>query len=450
MNEAMKEVYDSVQSRDPDQPEFHQAVEEVLESLGPVIEKQPKYIPVVKAIVEPERIIQFRVPWYDDSGDLHVNRGFRIQMNGAIGPYKGGLRFHPSVNQSILKFLAFEQVFKNSLTGLPLGGGKGGSDFDPKGKSEAEVRRFCQSFMMELWRHIGADLDVPAGDIGVGGREVGYMFGMYRKLANEFTGVLTGKGMSYGGSLIRPEATGYGTVYFAREMLSTKDKSFHGARVAISGSGNVAQFAAEKVIDLGGKPVTLSDSSGFIYDSEGIDRQKLAYVMDLKNNRRGRIKEYAKEYGCEYTETEPEPNLNGLWGVEVDIALPCATQNEMNGEEAKMLVDNGCVAVAEGANMPCTPEAIECFHQHGLLFAPGKASNAGGVATSGLEMSQNSLRLNWPREEVDRRLEEIMVNIHRNASETAKKYGMEGNYVAGANIAGFLKVAESMDAQGLL
>ena len=450
MNEAMKEVYDSVQSRDPDQPEFHQAVEEVLESPGPVVEKQPKYIPVVKAIVEPERIIQFRVPWYDDNGDLHVNRGFRIQMNGAIGPYKGGLRFHPSVNQSILKFLAFEQVFKNSLTGLPLGGGKGGSDFDPKGKSEAEVRRFCQSFMMELWRHIGADLDVPAGDIGVGGREVGYMFGMYRKLANEFTGVLTGKGMSYGGSLIRPEATGYGTVYFAREMLSTKDKSFHGARVAISGSGNVAQFAAEKVLDLGGKPVTLSDSSGFIYDSEGIDRQKLAYVMDLKNNRRGRIKEYAKEYGCEYTETEPEPNLNGLWGVEVDIALPCATQNEMNGEEAKMLVDNGCVAVAEGANMPCTPEAIECFHQHGLLFAPGKASNAGGVATSGLEMSQNSLRLNWPREEVDSRLEEIMVNIHRNSSETAKKYGMEGNYVAGANIAGFLKVAESMEAQGLL
>ena len=450
MNKAMKEVYDSVQTRDPDQPEFHQAVEEVLESLGPVIEKQPEYIPVVKAIVEPERIIQFRVPWYDDSGDLHVNRGFRIQMNGAIGPYKGGLRFHPSVNQSILKFLAFEQVFKNSLTGLPMGGGKGGSDFDPKGKSEAEVRRFCQSFMMELWRHIGADLDVPAGDIGVGGREIGYMFGMYRKLANEFTGVLTGKGMSYGGSLIRPEATGYGTVYFAREMLSTKDKSFQGARVAISGSGNVAQFAAEKVLDLGGKPVTLSDSSGFIYDSEGIDRQKLAYVMDLKNNRRGRIKEYAKEYGCEYTETEPEPNLNGLWGVEVDIALPCATQNEMNGEEAKMLVDNGCVAVAEGANMPCTPEAIECFHQHGLLFAPGKASNAGGVATSGLEMSQNSLRLNWSREEVDRRLEEIMVNIHRNSSETAKKYGMEGNYVAGANIAGFLKVAESMEAQGLL
>ena len=450
MNEAMKEVYESVQTRDPDQPEFHQAVEEVLESLGPVIEKQPEYIPVVKAIVEPERIIQFRVPWYDDSGDLHVNRGFRIQMNGAIGPYKGGLRFHPSVNQSILKFLAFEQVFKNSLTGLPMGGGKGGSDFDPKGKSEAEVRRFCQSFMMELWRHIGADLDVPAGDIGVGGREIGYMFGMYRKLANEFTGVLTGKGMSYGGSLIRPEATGYGTVYFAREMLSTKDKSFHGARVAISGSGNVAQFAAEKVLDLGGKPVTLSDSSGFIYDSEGIDREKLAYVMDLKNNRRGRIKEYAKEYGCEYTETEPEPNLNGLWGVEVDIALPCATQNEMNGEEAKMLVVNGCVAVAEGANMPCTPEAIECFHQHGLLFAPGKASNAGGVATSGLEMSQNSLRLNWSREEVDRRLEEIMVNIHRNSSETAKKYGVEGNYVAGANIAGFLKVAESMEAQGLL
>ena len=450
MNDSMNEVYSSVLTRDPNQPEFHQAVEEVLDSLGPVIERRPEYAPVVKAIVEPERVIQFRVPWYDDNGDLNVNRGFRIQMNGAIGPYKGGLRFHPSVNQSILKFLAFEQVFKNSLTGLPMGGGKGGSDFDPKGKSEAEVRRFCQSFMMELWRHIGADLDVPAGDIGVGGREIGYMFGMYRKLANEFTGVLTGKGMAYGGSLIRPEATGYGTVYFAREMLSTKDKSFDGAKVAISGSGNVAQFAAEKVLDLGGKPVTLSDSSGFIYDPDGIDRQKLAFVMDLKNNKRGRIKEYAIEYGCDYTETQPEPNLNGLWGVEADIALPCATQNEMNGEEAKMLVDNGCIAVAEGANMPCTPEAIECFHNHGLLFAPGKASNAGGVATSGLEMSQNSLRLSWSREEVDRRLEEIMVNIHRNASETARDYGMEGNYVAGANIAGFLKVAESMEAQGLL
>ena len=450
MHSKMKEVYDDVIARDPDQPEFHQAVEEVLDSLGPVIDAHPDYLPVVKSIVEPERIIQFRVPWYDDEGNLQVNRGFRIQMNGAIGPYKGGLRFHPSVNQSILKFLAFEQVFKNSLTGLPMGGGKGGSDFNPKGRSDSEVRRFCQSFMMELWRHIGANLDVPAGDIGVGGREIGFLFGMYRKLANEFTGVLTGKGLSYGGSLIRPEATGYGTVYFAREMLATRDMSFEGAKVAISGSGNVAQFAVEKVLDLGGKPVTLSDSSGFIHDSNGIDREKLAWVMDLKNVRRGRIKEYAEHFGCDYTESKPEPNLNGLWGTDADIALPCATQNEINGEEAKMLVDNGCIAVAEGANMPCTPEAVECFHENGLLFAPGKASNAGGVATSGLEMSQNSLRLNWTREEVDRRLEEIMVNIHRNAADTAAKYGMEGNYVAGANIAGFLKVAEAMEAQGLI
>ena len=450
MHSEMKKVYDEVIARDPNQPEFHQSVEEVLQSLGPVIDAHPDYLPAVKSVVEPERIIQFRVPWYDDEGNLHVNRGFRIQMNGAIGPYKGGLRFHPSVNQSILKFLAFEQVFKNSLTGLPLGGGKGGSDFNPKGRTDSEVRRFCQSFMMELWRHIGADLDVPAGDIGVGGREVGFLFGMYRKLANEFTGVLTGKGLSYGGSLIRPEATGYGTVYFAREMLSTRNKSFEGAKVAVSGSGNVAQFAVEKVIDLGGKPITLSDSSGFIHDSDGIDREKLAWVMDLKNVRRGRIKEYAEHFGCDYTETEPEPNLNGLWGTDVDIALPCATQNEINGEEAQMLVENGCIAVAEGANMPCTPEAVECFHENGLLFAPGKASNAGGVATSGLEMSQNSLRLNWTREEVDRRLEEIMVNIHRNAVDTASKYGMEGNYVAGANIAGFLKVAEAMEAQGYI
>ena len=450
MHSEMKKVYDEVIARDPNQPEFHQSVEEVLQSLGPVIDAHPDYLPAVKSVVEPERIIQFRVPWYDDEGNLHVNRGFRIQMNGAIGPYKGGLRFHPSVNQSILKFLAFEQVFKNSLTGLPLGGGKGGSDFNPKGRTDSEVRRFCQSFMMELWRHIGANLDVPAGDIGVGGREVGFLFGMYRKLANEFTGVLTGKGLSYGGSLIRPEATGYGTVYFAREMLSTRNKSFEGAKVAVSGSGNVAQFAVEKVIDLGGKPITLSDSSGFIHDSDGIDREKLAWVMDLKNVRRGRIKEYAEHFGCDYTETEPEPNLNGLWGTDVDIALPCATQNEINGEEAQMLVENGCIAVAEGANMPCTPEAVECFHENGLLFAPGKASNAGGVATSGLEMSQNSLRLNWTREEVDRRLEEIMVNIHRNAVDTASKYGMEGNYVAGANIAGVLKVAEAMEAQGYI
>ena len=447
----MKEVYDSVIARDPNQPEFHQAVEEVLESLGPVIKAHPEYLPVVRSVIEAERIIQFRVPWYDDNGEHHVNRGFRIQMNSAIGPYKGGLRFHPSVNQSILKFLAFEQVFKNSLTQLPMGGGKGGSDFDPKGKSDQEVMRFCQSFMTELWRHIGANCDVPAGDIGVGSREIGYLFGMYKKLQNEFTGVFTGKGLAYGGSLIRPEATGYGLVYFAREMLATQAKSFEGATVSISGSGNVAQFACEKVLDLGGVPVTMSDSSGWIHDSAGIDREKLAWIMDLKNNRRGRIKEYADHFeGVIYNPSESEPALNGLWGVNVDVALPCATQNEINGQEAQMLVDNNVLAVAEGANMPCTPEAVEVFLENGVLFAPGKASNAGGVATSGLEMSQNSLRLSWTREEVDSRLEAIMVNIHKQASETAAKYGMEGNYVAGANIAGFLKIAEAMTAQGMI
>ena len=447
----MKEVYDSVIARDPNQPEFHQAVEEVVESLGPVIKEHPEYLPVVRSVIEAERIIQFRVPWYDDNGEHHVNRGFRIQMNSAIGPYKGGLRFHPSVNQSILKFLAFEQVFKNSLTQLPMGGGKGGSDFDPKGKSDQEVMRFCQSFMIELWRHIGANCDVPAGDIGVGSREIGYLFGMYKKLQNEFTGVLTGKGLAYGGSLIRPEATGYGLVYFAREMLATQAKSFEGATVSISGSGNVAQFACEKVLDLGGVPVTMSDSSGWIHDSAGIDREKLAWIMDLKNNRRGRIKEYADHFeGIIYNPSESEPALNGLWGVNVDVALPCATQNEINGQEAQMLVDNNVLAVAEGANMPCTPEAVEVFLENGVLFAPGKASNAGGVATSGLEMSQNSLRLSWTREEVDSRLEAIMVNIHKQASETAAKYGMEGNYVAGANIAGFLKIAEAMTAQGMI
>ena len=447
----MKTIYDSVIARDPNQPEFHQAVEEVLDSLGPVIDEHPEFLPVVESMVEAERIIQFRVPWYDDSGNLQINRGFRIQMNSAIGPYKGGLRFHPTVNQSILKFLAFEQVFKNSLTGLPMGGGKGGSDFNPKGKSDPEVMRFCQSFMMELWRHIGADLDVPAGDIGVGGREIGYLFGMYKKLANEFTGVLTGKGRSYGGSLIRPEATGYGLVYFAREMLATKGKSFEGATVAISGSGNVAQFACEKVIDLGGKPVTMSDSGGWIHDPSGIDRDKLAWIMDLKNNRRGRISEYAENFdGVSYSKSEPEPALSGLWGSDVDVALPCATQNEINAQEAEMLVKTGTIAVAEGANMPCTPEAVEIFLNNGILFAPGKASNAGGVATSGLEMSQNSLRLSWSREEVDQRLESIMVEIHKSASETAAKYGMPGNYVAGANIAGFLKIAEAMTAQGMI
>ena len=445
-------IYAKVVARDPDQPEFHQAVKEVLESLEPVLEAHPEYVSVVERVVEPERLIHFRVPWVDDAGETQVNRGFRIQFNGAIGPYKGGLRFHPSVNASILKFLAFEQIFKNSLTGLPMGGGKGGADFNPKGKSDGEVMRFCQSFMMELWRHIGQDCDVPAGDIGVGGREIGYMFGMYKRLQNEFQGgVLTGKGLSYGGSLVRPEATGYGLVYFAREMLAAAGKSFEGASVSISGSGNVAQFACEKVLDLGGKPVTMSDSSGFIHDADGIDREKLAWIMDLKNNRRGRISEYPKQFpSATFTASEPEPSLNGLWGINVDVALPCATQNEINGEEAKMLVANNVIAVGEGANMPCTPEAVEVFHESGILFAPGKASNAGGVATSGLEMSQNSLRLGWSREEVDERLENIMINIHKNASETAKKYGREGDYVFGANVAGFLKVAEAMIAQGIV
>ena len=445
-------IYAKVVARDPDQPEFHQAVKEVLESLEPVLEANPEYISVVERVVEPERLIHFRVPWVDDSDVVQVNRGFRIQFNGAIGPYKGGLRFHPSVNASILKFLAFEQIFKNSLTGLPMGGGKGGSDFDPKGKSDGEVMRFCQSFMMELWRHIGQDCDVPAGDIGVGGREIGYMFGMYKRLQNEFQGgVLTGKGLSYGGSLIRPEATGYGLVYFAREMLAAKGKSFEGATVSISGSGNVAQFACEKVLDLGGKPVTMSDSSGFIHDPDGIDRTKLAWIMDLKNNRRGRISEYADNFSsATFTSSAPEPSSNALWGVNVDVALPCATQNEVNGAEAQMLVDNKVMAVAEGANMPCTPEAVEVFHTNGILFAPGKASNAGGVATSGLEMSQNSLRLSWTREEVDEKLDNIMVNIHKSAAETAAKYGRPDDYVFGANVAGFLKIAEAMMAQGVV
>ena len=450
--QIVKEIYDAVVARDPEQSEFHQAVWEVLESLGPALERHPEYVDIVKRVVEPERLIHFRVPWVDDNGNEHVNRGFRIQFNGAIGPYKGGLRFHPSVNASILKFLAFEQIFKNSLTGLPMGGGKGGSDFDPKGKSDAEVMRFCQSFMMELWRHIGQDCDVPAGDIGVGGREIGYMYGMYRKLRNEFqAGVLTGKGRSYGGSLIRPEATGYGLVYFAREMLAAQGQSFEGKLVSISGSGNVAQFACEKVLDLGGKPVTMSDSSGFIHDPSGIDREKLAWIMDLKNNRRGRISEYAANFdGVTFTASAPEPTPNGLWGVNVDVALPCATQNELNGAEAQMLVDNNVMAVAEGANMPCTPEAVEVFQKNNVLFAPGKASNAGGVATSGLEMSQNSLRLSWTREEVDEKLDAIMVGIHKAAYETAKDYGRDGDYVFGANVAGFLKIAEAMQAQGVV
>ena len=451
MHSHLKQVYENVKQRDPDQPEFHQAVLEVLESLTPIVDERPEFLSanIYNRVVEPERLIQFRVPWVDDEGNMQVNRGFRVQFNGAIGPYKGGLRFHPSVNASILKFLGFEQIFKNSLTGLPMGGGKGGSDFNPKGKSDNEVMRFCQAFIGELWRHIGPDTDVPAGDIGVGGREIGYMFGMYKKMANEWSGVLTGKGLPYGGSLIRPEATGYGCVYFVREMLATKGETMEGKRVAISGSGNVAQFAAEKVLDLGGIPVTMSDSSGFIHDSAGITREKLAWVMDLKNERRGRIKEYADHFdGVEYHESKPEPAMNGLWSVDVDVALPCATQNELNGEEAAALVANSVMAVGEGANMPCTPEAVEAFQKAGVLFAPGKASNAGGVATSGLEMSQNSLRMSWTREEVDEKLDGIMVGIHKAAYETAEKYGRPHDYVFGANVAGFLKVAEAMLAQG--
>jgi glutamate dehydrogenase (NADP+) len=435
-----------VEARNPHEPEFLQAVLEVAETVIPFIEEHPKYsvAKVLERIAEPERVIMFRVPWMNDKGEVEVNRGFRIQMNSAIGPYKGGLRFHPTVNLSVLKFLAFEQVFKNSLTTLPMGGGKGGSDFDPKGKSDLEVMRFCQSFMTELAKHIGADTDVPAGDIGVGGREIGYLFGQYKRLRNEFTGVLTGKGINWGGSLIRPEATGYGCVYFAEEMLKNQGKSFQGKTVVISGSGNVAQYAAEKATQLGGKVVTLSDSNGFIYDPSGINAEKLAWVMELKNVKRGRISEYVQKFGGEFHQGQTP------WNIPCDIALPCATQNELNGNDAVALTNNGCLAVAEGANMPCTPEAVEVFHQKRILFAPGKASNAGGVATSGLEMSQNSLRLSWSREEVDQRLHNIMINIH----EAALKYGKESdgyvNYVKGANIAGFVKVADAMLDQGIV
>jgi len=447
------EVYESVIARDPDQPEFHQAVKEVLDSLAPVLEKHPEFADanILGRIVEPERVIQFRVPWVDDDGKVQVNRGFRIQMNSAIGPYKGGLRFHPSVNLSILKFLAFEQVFKNSLTTLPMGGGKGGSDFDPKGKSDGEVMRFCQSFMGELWRHVGADVDVPAGDIGVGGREIGYLYGMYRKNANEFTGVLTGKGRTWGGSLVRPEATGYGQVYFAREMLKTKGDSLEGKICLVSGSGNVAQFATEKATQLGGKVVTMSDSSGFIHDPSGIDAEKLAWVMDLKNNRRGRISEYAENFeGVSFTPVDRSLGHNPLWSVDADVALPAATQNEINATDADNLLGNGIFVVCEGSNMPSTPEAIERFLKAGILYAPGKASNAGGVATSGLEMSQNSIRLSWTRDEVDARLDGIMCAIHEACASTAAEYGEPGNYMLGANIAGFLKVADSMLAQGVI
>ncbi len=439
---------EGVIAKNPAEKEFHQAVHEVVESLLPVVDQHPEYkkAKILERIVEPERVLMFRVPWTDDSGEVHINRGFRVEFNSAIGPYKGGLRFHPSVNLGILKFLGFEQVFKNSLTTLAMGGGKGGSDFDPKGKSDNEVMRFCQSFMTELSRHIGPDTDVPAGDIGVGGREIGYLFGQYRRMKNAYhAGVLTGKGLNWGGSLIRPEATGYGCVYFAQEMLGTKNESFEGKRVLVSGSGNVAQYATEKVLELGGKVVTLSDSSGFIYDPDGIDREKLDFVLDLKNVRRGRIKEYASTFkSATYTEGA------GVWKVEGQVALPCATQNEVSGEDAKALVKNGCICISEGANMPSTPEAIEVYQGSKVLYGPGKAANAGGVAVSGLEMAQNSARMPWTREEVDGKLHGIMKEIHRNCRDTAKQYSTPDNYVDGANIAGFLKVANAMLDQGLI
>ena len=437
----------SIVNKNDHEKEFIQAVEEVAEAVIPFIEENPKYktAKILDRIVEPERVLQFRVPWLDDNGDVQVNRGFRVEFNSAIGPYKGGLRFHPSVNLSILKFLGFEQVFKNSLTTLPMGGGKGGSDFDPKGKSDNEVMKFCQSFMTELSRHIGPNTDVPAGDIGVGGREIGYMFGQYKRLRNEFTGVLTGKGINWGGSLIRPEATGYGTVYFAAEMLNTKGDSFKGKTVSISGSGNVAQFACQKATELGAKVVTLSDSKGFIHDPNGIDADKLAWVMDLKNNKRGRIKEYSDHFeGVSFHEGKKP------WEIAVDVALPCATQNELNEDHAKTLVSNNCICVAEGANMPSTPEAIAVFAEGKILFAPGKASNAGGVATSGLEMSQNSLRYNWTRKEVDEKLHNIMLNIHQQCVDYGKDSDGYIDYVKGANIAGFVKVADAMIDQGLV
>jgi glutamate dehydrogenase (NADP+) len=445
MDAQLKKFMDYVMAKNPSEPEFYQAVQEVAETIFPFLDENPKYkaAKVFERMIEPERIIIFRVPWIDDKGEVQVNRGYRIEMNSAIGPYKGGLRFHPTVTLGILKFLAFEQVFKNSLTSLPMGGGKGGSDFDPKGKTDNEVMRFCQSFMTELCRHIGPDTDVPAGDIGVGGREVGYMFGQYKRIRNEFTGVLTGKGIEYGGSLIRPEATGYGCVYFAQEMLATINEGIKGKVVAVSGSGNVAQYATQKVIELGGKVVTMSDSNGYIYDKDGFDTEKLAFLMHLKNVKRGRIRDYADQYGCKYVEGSSRP-----WHEVCDIALPCATENELNEDEAKVLVTNGCICVSEGANMPSTPDAVEVFLKNKILYGPGKAANAGGVATSGLEMSQNSLRLSWTREEVDQRLHNIMINIHKSCVQFGKEEDGYINYVKGANIGGFVKVADAMMAQG--
>jgi glutamate dehydrogenase (NADP+) len=442
-----------VKAKNPGEAEFHQAVQEVVESLALVLDQHPEYrkAKIIERIIEPERAIMFRVPWQDDQGELHVNRGFRIQMNSAIGPYKGGLRFHPSVNLGILKFLAFEQVFKNALTTLPMGGGKGGADFDPKGKSDSEVMRFCQAFMCELFRHIGPDTDVPAGDIGVGAREIGYLFGMYKRLRNEFSGVITGKGLTWGGSVIRPEATGYGAVYFAAEMLKTRKEELKGKTCLVSGSGNVAQYTVDKLISLGGKAVTLSDSTGYIYDEAGIDRDKLAFVMDLKNNRRGRISEYADKFkGATFTAVDSKRDHNPLWDHKAECAFPSATQNEINGTDAANLLENGVYVVSEGANMPTTIDGVNQFLKAGILFGPGKAANAGGVATSGLEMAQNSMRISWTREEVDGRLFNIMKTIHEVCYRTAEKYGTPGNYVNGANIAGFLKVANAMMDQGLV
>jgi len=452
-NDYISQVMAQVKAKNPAEPEFHQAVLEVFESLRLVLERHPEYISnrILERIVEPERVVMFRVPWADDSGTVQVNRGFRIEMNSAIGPYKGGLRFHPSVNLGILKFLAFEQVFKNSLTTLPMGGGKGGSDFDPKGKSDNEVMRFCQSFMTELARHIGPDTDVPAGDIGVGGREIGYLFGQYKRIRNEFTGVLTGKGLNWGGSLIRPEATGYGCVYFAQEMLKTRKDSLEGKVCLVSGSGNVSQYTVEKLLDFGAKPVSLSDSNGVIYDPDGIDREKLAWAMELKNARRGRIRDYVDQFKkAVFLPVDGRSDTNPLWNIKADCAFPSATQNEITARDAANLIKNGAVLVAEGANMPSTLEATRLFLEAKVLYGPAKAANAGGVATSGLEMSQNSMRLGWSREEVDNRLHQIMIAIHRNCYETADKYGTPGNLVNGANIGGFLKVANAMLDQGLV
>ncbi len=453
MSAYVDELLAWVVARNPGEPEFHQAVQEVLESLELVLQRQPEYrdAKILERIVEPERVIIFRVPWVDDQGTIHINRGYRVEMNSAIGPYKGGLRFHPTVYLGLLKFLAFEQVFKNALTTLPMGGGKGGADFDPKGRSDAEVMRFCQSFMTELQRHIGPNTDVPAGDIGVGGREIGYLFGQYKRIKNEFTGVLTGKGVEWGGSLIRPEATGYGAVYFAHEMLGTRDDSLEGKTCLVSGSGNVAQYTVEKLLDMGARAVTLSDSGGFVHDPAGIDHEKLAWVMELKEVRRGRIREYAEHFpGVTFTAADPTADANPLWAIPAECAFPSATENEINAKDAANMVNGGVFVVSEGANMPTTPEGVELFRQASMLYGPGKAANAGGVAVSGLEMSQDSLRVTWAREEVDKRLKDIMKAIHQQCWETAEDYGRTGDYTVGANIAGFAKVAEAMLDQGVV